>query len=99
MTAEERARREQVRLRAVEMFEERVAAAEIARELRVTPRSVCRWRQAWQAGGLPGLASRGQAAQCRLDEGQLAELNAVLDAGPLAVGWKTSDGRWPGSGT
>jgi transposase len=91
-TAEGRARREQVRLRAVEMFEERVATAEIARELRVTPRSVCRWRRAWLAAGPAGVASRGQAARCRLDGGQLAWLEEKLRAGPLAAGYR--DQRW-----
>ena len=92
MTAEGRSRREQVRLAAVARFEQRVPAAEIAAELRVTERSVRRWRRAWQTGGLPGLASRGPAARCRLDEAQLAELERVLDAGPLAAGW--ADQRW-----
>ena len=92
MTAEGRRRREQVRLAAVERFEQRVPSAEIAAELRVTGRSVRRWRRAWETGGLPGLASRGQAARCRLDAGQLAELEGVLEAGPLAAGF--SDQRW-----
>jgi transposase len=92
LTAEGRRRREQVRLKAVEMFEQRAPAAEIAAELRVTERSVHRWRRAWLAAGPAGLASRGQAARCRLDAGQLAELEAVLDAGPLAAGFK--DQRW-----
>ena len=39
-----------------------------------------------------GLASRGQAAQCRLDEQQLAALDTALEAGPLAAGWQ--DQRW-----
>ena len=38
------------------------------------------------------MASRGQAAWCRLDEQQLAALDVVLDAGPLAAGWE--DQRW-----
>jgi transposase len=92
LTAADRSRREQVRLAAVARFEQRVPAAEIAAELRVTERSVRRWRQAWKAGGLPGLASRGQAARCRLGEAQLAELEGVLEAGPLAAGF--SDQRW-----
>jgi transposase len=92
LTAEGRRRREQVRLVAVEMFERRVPAADIAAELRVSERSVQRWRRAWQAGGAPGLASRGQAARCRLGDGQLAELDRVLDAGPAASGW--TDQRW-----
>ena len=63
LTAEGRRRREQVRLEAARRFEQRVPSAVIAAELRVSERSVRRWRQAWLAGGP---ASRGQAAQCRL---------------------------------
>jgi transposase len=92
LTAEGRRRRERVRLEAVERFGQRAPAAVIAAELRVSERSVRRWRQAWLAGGVAGLASRGQAARCRLDEGQLAVLDAALDAGPLAAGW--NDQRW-----
>jgi transposase len=92
LTAEGRERREQVRLAAVERFEQWVPAAVIAAELRVTARSVRRWRHAWETEGLPGLASKGQAARCRLDDAQLAELETALDAGPLAAGWE--DQRW-----
>ena len=92
LTAEGRGRREQVRLAAVERFEQRVPAAGIAAELRVTERSVRRWRHAWETGGLPGLASRGQGARCRLDEAQLAGLEIALEAGPLAAGYP--DQRW-----
>jgi transposase-like protein len=65
LTAEGRRRRELVRLAAVEKFEHRIPVADIAAELRVSERSVQRWRRAWEAGGAPGLASRGQAARCR----------------------------------
>jgi transposase len=92
LTAEGRKRRERVRLQAVERFEQRAPAAVIAAELRVSERSVRRWRQAWQEGGPAGLASRGQAARCRLEDAQLAALEAVLEAGPLAAGWQ--DQRW-----
>jgi transposase len=92
LTAEGRRRREQVRLTAVKRFEQRAPAADIAAELRVSERSVRRWRRDWEAGGLAGLASRGQAARCRLDEEQLAALDAVLEDGPLAAGWQ--DQRW-----
>jgi transposase len=92
LTAEGRKRREQVRLEAVKGFEQRVPVAVIAAELRVSERSVRRWRRDWLAGGRAGVASRGQAARCRLDEQQLAALDAALDAGPLAAGWK--DQRW-----
>jgi Homeodomain-like domain len=89
LTAEGRRRRELVRLAAVERFERCAAVADIAAELRVSERSVQRWRRAWQA---PGLASKGQAARCRLSGDQLAELDHVLDAGPAAAGWE--DQRW-----
>ena len=84
LTAEGRRRREQVRLAAVGKFERRVPVPEIAAELRVSERSVQRWRRAWEAGGLPGLASKGQAARCRLSGDQLAELDRVLDDLPRA---------------
>ena len=92
LTAEGRKRREQVRLEAVKRFEQRAPSAVVAAELRVSERSVRRWRSAWLAEGTAGLASRGQAARCRLDEQQLAALDAVLDAGPLAAGYQ--DQRW-----
>jgi transposase len=99
LTAEGRERRELVRLAAVEKFEQRVPVADIAAELRVSERSVQRWRRAWQAGGAPRLASKGQAARCRLSAGQLAELDRVLDARPAAAGWEDQRCPWPGSGT
>ena len=74
------------------MFEQLTPVAGIAAELRVSERSVQRWRRAWEAGGAPGLASRGQAARCRLSGNQLAELDRVLDAGSAASGWE--DQRW-----
>src|SRR6516165_8265349 len=92
LTAEGRRRREQVRLEAARRFGQQVPAAVIAAQLRVSERSVRRWRQAWQAAGPAGLASRGQATQCRLDEQQLVALDVALAAGPLAAGW--TDQRW-----
>ena len=92
LTAEGRRRRERVRQEAVRKFEQRAPAAVVAAELRVSERSVRRWRRAWQAGGPAGVASRGQATRCRLDEGQLAALETALEAGPLAAGWR--DQRW-----
>ena len=50
--------------------------------------SANRWRRALAAGGREALASKGAAgAKCKLTPAQLAELEAVLDAGPAACGY------------
>ena len=71
LTARGRAARERVRLQAVELFEQRLPAGEIAARLRVSPKSVRAWRRAWIASGRAGLASRGPGgAACKLDDAQ-----------------------------
>jgi transposase len=86
LTSEGRRRREQVRLEAARRFGQWAPAAVIAAQLRVSERSVRRWRQAWQAGGEAGLASQGQAAQCRLDGRQLAALDGAASPASAATG-------------
>jgi hypothetical protein len=81
LTVEGRRRREQVRLAAVEKFEQRIPSAVIADELRVSERSVQRWRLAWEAGGAPGLASKGQAARCRGYDGFIPYRDHVIPHG------------------
>src|SRR4051794_39924462 len=93
LTAEERARRERVRLAAAEWIEEGATDREVAARFRVTRMSANRWRRALAAGGRPALASKGPGgARCRLSPAQLDELQALLDAGPTAWGWE--DQRW-----
>jgi transposase len=88
LDAAERARRERVRLAAVEMIEAGDSNREIARRFRVSRMSVNRWRRALAAGGREALASKGAGgAQCKLAPAQLSELEAVLDAGPAAAGY------------
>jgi transposase len=88
LTAEECARREQVRLAAAEWIEEGATDREVAERFRVTRMSANRWRRALAAGGRPALASKGPGgARCRLTSGQLAELQGLLEAGPAAWGW------------
>src|SRR3954470_23369193 len=68
LTAEECARREQVRLEAAAWIEEGATDREAAARFRVTRMSVNRWRRA--------LASRGRGgARCRLSPAQLEELH------------------------
>ena len=59
LSAEERARREQVRLAAAELIEAGAGDREVARRFRVSRMSVNRWRRALAAGGRAALASKG----------------------------------------
>jgi len=94
LTAQGRSRREQVRLQAAEMFAQDADAGQIARSLRVSAKSVYQWRRAWRAGGEAALASKGPGGcPCKLDDGQIAQLRAALDAGPAAYGWDR-DQQW-----
>ncbi len=88
LDADERARRERVRLAAAEWFEAGATDREVATRFRVTRMSANRWHRALTAGGRPALASKGAGgARCKLSGTQLDELQAVLDAGPTAWGW------------
>ncbi|MFF5614622.1 helix-turn-helix domain-containing protein [Streptomyces albidoflavus] len=63
LTAERRAFREQVRLEAEVRFEAGEKTSAIARDLRVSERSVERWRRAWREGGVQALRSASRAAE------------------------------------
>src|SRR5687768_8821921 len=94
LTAEDRARREAVRLCAADLFAQGKSQAEVARVLRVSPMSASRWYRSWRAGGVAALASKGPAGwPCRLNEDQRTQLEAELEAGPAAHGW-VEDQRW-----
>ena len=93
LTAEERDRREQVRLAAADLIEAGASDREVARRFRVTRMSANRWRRALASGGRQALVSKGPGgARCKLSAGQLRALEAVLEAGPAACGW--SDQCW-----
>ncbi|MEU6369978.1 helix-turn-helix domain-containing protein [Streptomyces sp. NPDC046931] len=62
LTAEQRNRREEVRVRGVDLFEEGVRVPRIARELRVSEKSVYQWRRAGASGGREALRSQGPRA-------------------------------------
>ena len=88
LTAAERARREQVRLAAAELIEAGASDREVAKRFRVSRMSVNRWRRSLAGGGRAALASKGAGgARCKLSLAQVAELEAVLDAGPAACGY------------
>src|SRR5271155_2350894 len=87
LTAAERSRREKVRLTAAGLIEAGASDREVARRLRGSRMSANRWRRALAAGGRAALACKGAGgARCKLSVAQVAELEAVLDAGPAGCG-------------
>jgi transposase len=92
LTAERREFRERLRLEAAERFECGETNTVIAKELRVSARSVQRWRRAWAEGGPRALNSSGPASLPRLSNEQFAQLEWELAKGPTARGWE--DQRW-----
>ncbi|XCM84338.1 winged helix-turn-helix domain-containing protein (plasmid) [Kitasatospora sp. HUAS MG31] len=87
-----RAARERIRLQAVERFEDGQKNREIAAALRVSERSVERWRRQWRERGEAGVRSKGSPGRPRLSEAQIARLARELERGPLVHGW--ADQRW-----
>src|SRR5712671_7024931 len=92
-TPAEQERRERLRLEAAGRFARGDGIGEIARDLRVTPGSVRRWRRAWAEGGPEALRSKGPVSAERLSPQQWARLEAELRRGPLAHGF-ADDQRW-----
>ncbi len=92
LTDAERAARERIRQQAVERFEGGEKNREIAAGLRVSVRSVERWRRQWREGGAAGVASKGSPGRSKLSAAQIARLERELERGPLAHGWE--DQRW-----
>ncbi|MFB7029994.1 MULTISPECIES: hypothetical protein [unclassified Streptomyces] len=64
----------------------------IAEDLRVSVRSVQRWRQMGDEGGPRVLRSQGPASLPRLSQEQFAQLEAELAEGPATHG--REDQRW-----
>jgi transposase len=78
------------RLRAAEYFQERRPLQEIADRFGVTLNSVKRWKRAWEAKGVEGLAAKPHPGPApKLSEQQRQELVKILLAGPVAVGFRT----------
>ncbi|MFB7429545.1 winged helix-turn-helix domain-containing protein [Streptomyces hydrogenans] len=92
LTAERQQFREELRLQAAERFARGEASYVIAKGLRVSVRSVQRWRRTWDEGGPRALRSQGPASLPRLSPRQFAQLEAELAKGPAAHGWE--DQRW-----
>ncbi|KQW02686.1 winged helix-turn-helix domain-containing protein [Streptomyces sp. Root369] len=92
LTESERTAREQIRLQAVVRFEGGETNYAVAAALRVSERSVERWRRAWRERGEAGVLSRGSPGRSQLSDIQIARLERELERGPLVHGW--ADQRW-----
>ncbi|MEU0041385.1 winged helix-turn-helix domain-containing protein [Streptomyces sp. NPDC006333] len=92
LTAERQAFRERIWMEAAGMFADDLGNAEIAKELRVSVRSVQRWRRSWQDSGPSALLTRGPVCRPKLSEDLLGTLEEELAKGPVARGWP--DQRW-----
>jgi transposase len=87
LTPERQAFRERIRMEAAERFAAGAASTEIAKDLRVSVRSVQRWRRAWQEAGTDGLCSAGPVSLPKLSDALFTALEQELDKGPVAHGW------------
>lgn len=75
-------------MQAARLFEQNIKPPEVARRLRVSPKSAYQWHQLWRDSGVQALASRGPGgSRCRLSPRCLEKLAACLDDGPAAHGW------------
>ena len=92
MTDTGRAVRERIRLDAVARFESGETSQKIAIALRVSQRSVERWRRSWRERGGLGVLSKGSPGRPRLNDIRVGRLERELERGPLAHGWV--DQRW-----
>ncbi len=93
LTPVEQAKREAVRLEAAKRFEAGAGTAQIVAELRVTERSVHRWRAAWRQGSAGALATGPMAVE-KLSPQQWQRLEAELKRGPLAHGFDNEEQGW-----
>ena len=87
LTDERRAFREKLRMEAAEPFAQGDENAVIAHDLRVSVRSVQRWRKTWAQDGPRALASKGPASLPLLSDELFAVLEQELAKGPVAHGW------------
>lgn len=86
LTPERQAFREQIRSEASELFAAGSSNREIAKGLRVSVRSVQRWRRAWENAGTAGLRSVGPVSLPKLSDRLFAVLETELAKGSVAHG-------------
>ncbi|MFD4413545.1 helix-turn-helix domain-containing protein [Streptomyces sp. NPDC058476] len=75
-------------MQAAELFEQKIKPLEVARHLRVSPKSAYHWHQLWRDGGLQAPASRGPSRIAVSSVPALSgEAGAYLEQGPAVHGW------------
>uniref|UniRef100_UPI003594444C helix-turn-helix domain-containing protein n=1 Tax=Streptomyces phaeochromogenes TaxID=1923 RepID=UPI003594444C len=98
LTAERQRARERIRFEAGERFARGEKNAVIAKDLRVSGRSVERWRCVWRTGGMDALASSGPAKVPKLSDEHSPSWSGSWRGVRLRMAGRTSAGRWRGSG-
>ena len=79
---------EERRMRAVELFEQGVIPAQIARRLGVGHQTVSDWRTVWRRAGRDGLRAAGRAGRLpKLSRDQLVHVEVALANGAEANGY------------
>ncbi|WP_367141252.1 winged helix-turn-helix domain-containing protein [Streptomyces sp. STD57] len=84
--------RERVRMLAAEGFERGRENSAIAKDLRVSVRSVERWKRSWRESGIDGLRCSGPSRRPKVGPEEFAVLEGELLRGTVFHGWP--DERW-----
>ncbi|MFJ5613566.1 transposase [Streptomyces sp. NPDC093221] len=74
-------------MEAAERFAAGSSNGEVAKDLRVSVRSVQRWRRTWEGAGLEGLRSAGPVSTPKLSDTLFVVLEAELAKGVVTHGW------------
>ncbi|MFF4315763.1 helix-turn-helix domain-containing protein [Streptomyces sp. NPDC001507] len=87
-------------MQAAELFEQKINPPEVARRLRVSPKSAVQWHQLWREGSVQAPASRGPSgSRCRLSPRCLEKPAPISTRDwPRMAGWRTRCGPrrgWP----
>ncbi|MCQ8192643.1 helix-turn-helix domain-containing protein [Streptomyces sp. RCU064] len=103
LTPERQAFRERIRLEVAKRFAAGTSNAEVAKDLRVSVRSVQRRRRARHDAGTEGLRSAGPVSRPKLSEALFTVLEQELAKGPVTHGrpdhtWTLASGSRAGLG-
>ena len=97
VTAEQREFRERIRYEAGERFTRGEKSAVIARDLRVSERSVERWRRGWRQGGMDALTSSGRRHCPSCPTASSPSWRRSWPWDPPSTAGRTNGGPWHGS--